>query len=94
MMLELPRETVEYVPINVLLKGVPFGGPVEYAIGKTYDRPGTWAATTVVGGEDVFLFDGPAIFTLHSTGKVKVWVRPTGAGPEVPVIEAGEIKVT
>lgn len=93
-MLELPRESKEYVPFTLLNKKVPFEGPVEYAIGKVYERPTAWASTTIVNGERVFLFDGPTIYGLHETGKVKVWVRPTGVAPEAPVVEAGEIKVT
>lgn len=94
-MLELPRETKEYIPVTLFNKRIPWDGAAEFLIGKTYERPATgWAATTMIGDERVFLFDGPVIFAAHSTGKVKVWVRPTGVSPEAPVIEVGEIKVT
>lgn len=86
---DYPRETVEYVPFETLtVDGQVFTG-FQFSVSKVYDRPTIWANVTTVDGQQAFLLNAPVM----GPGTYKVWVKVSDA-PEVPVIDAGEFRIT
>lgn len=85
----LPRESVEYVRIDMSVDGVAVTTGVEVAITAQGQRPETWHAAADVDGPVVLIGVDP--FDL-APGTWTVWGRYTDA-PEVPVVRLGVIVI-
>ena len=85
--LVVPRETVEYIPIEVTLNGVVTTTGVSYAIVADGSRPTSWTSATVLNGATYGLITG------LSAGTYIIWAR-VNAAPETPVIECRPLVVT
>lgn len=87
-----PRESVEYVFFKQLtIDGQAPSGVIEYAMTRgSVLRPeeDDWGQVVSVSGKYAFLLPGNL-----EPGSYKVWVRPENS-PEMPVIEAGYIRIT
>ncbi len=82
-----PRESVEFVAVDVNVDGVAVTTGVEFALTTGQDRPTTWAAPTTLDGKIGVMTGGLA------TGYWHVWARISSA-PETPVIDCGTFQVT
>lgn len=86
-MIELPRESVEFIPIAVHVDGLPVTQGVDVATTTGSGRPAAWASATSLDGRLGLLVDGLPV------GEHTVWVRITDA-PEAPVLECERIRIT
>lgn len=77
-----PRETVEFLPVNITVDGAPVTSGVELSRTFGAERPTLWETPTSLGGKIGILL------TAEATGYHTVWARITSA-PETPVINAG-----
>lgn len=85
--LVLPRETVEYIPVEVTVNGVVTTTGVDFAVVADGARPSAWSAAVVLNSATYVLITG------LSAGQYRIWAR-VSAAPETPVIECGYITVT
>lgn len=86
-MIELPRESVEFVPLTVTLDGKPVNQGIELATTQGSARPTVWAPATVLDGKAGLVIDGLPV------GEHIVWVRVSSA-PEAPVLRCARIRIT
>lgn len=86
-MLALPRETNEYLYLNVTDNGTPVTSGVEATLTQNGARPTAWFTPDTVDGK-------PAVRIRDmQPGRYSVWVRIT-IGSEQPVEEAGTVTIT
>jgi len=85
--LTVPRETVEYVPVDVTVNGVVTTTGIEFAVVLDGARPSAWTAAVVLSSRTYVLLTG------LTPGQWRIWAR-VSAAPETPVIECGYITVT
>ena len=83
---EVPRESVEFFPVNVLLDGAPTND-FSTSVAARGTRPTTWTPATVVGGRAGVMIAG------LQPGTYRVWAR-VSADPESIVVMAGTVVVT
>lgn len=83
---EVPRETNEWLPLNVEVNGLPLAS-FDTAITAVGVRPSTWTPTVTLDGEPGVMVDG------LTPGTYKVWVKVTAAPQEI-VIHVGNVVVT
>lgn len=92
-MSDYPRETTEYLFVNVTIDGQTTTAGVELAIqpqtGTTTARPTTWTAATIVDNKTAHLIHD------QDPGLYRVWARVTTTdSPEIPVIDCGLYRIT
>lgn len=85
---DVQRESVEFLEIDVTLDGVVLTSDVSFCVVPTWDRPATWVASEMSNGRTAVLINGPAL----GKGKFDVYVRYAGA-TESPIIEAVRVNV-
>lgn len=73
----VPRETIEFQTIEILLDGVPVSTGLEVSMAPDGSRPTTWTAMEVRDGKTGFMIQGMA------PGEYGIWVRHTGADQAV-----------
>lgn len=81
-----PRETVEFIPVNLTRDGETVTS-FDVCITKQRNRPTDWVPAQVLEGKTGTLIQGLQV------GVYKVWARITD-NPETPVIEVGTISIT
>lgn len=81
-----PKETVEYVTVNVTIDGVKTTAGVQLSVVPNGERPGAWADAVVVDGDVAYLIDGMDV------GVYAIWGR-VDTGVEMPVIECGTFRI-
>lgn len=87
----LPRESVEFLPVSVLVDGEPPDpADVEIAVVSERDRPADddWSAAFVLEGRTGVIIDG------LDPARYRVWVKVINSYPETPVLAAGLLTVT
>lgn len=88
-MTEIPRESVEFVAVTVLVDGSPaIGTEVELSVARITERPTTWAQPVQLDGK-VGLLTGD-----YDAGSYTVWARVTAGGIEQPVVNCGRLTIT
>lgn len=83
----IPRESVEFQPVEVRLDGVLVTTAVEFCVTTARARPETWIAPVVLGDAIGVMVDG------LDPGTYVVWGRVTDY-PEQPVLDCGQIRIT
>lgn len=82
-----PRESVEFQPVTVTRDGVVITSGLSFAIVPDGDRPVTFTAAEILGGETGVMIQG------LERGTYRIFAKITSA-PEVPVIDCGYFYIT
>ena len=83
---EIPRESVEFVPLYVYLDDVQTQA-FEVAVSSVGQRPTVWAPATTFGTDAGVLISGLV------PGRYQIWTR-VSVPPESIVVQAGTVRVT
>jgi hypothetical protein len=89
----LPRESREFIPINVSVQQAPVSTFEVSIVGRSA-RPASWRPADTVGTKKGVLV-GPGTNFVLAPGNYRVWVKIGGTTDvENPVLTAGELDVT
>ena len=83
------RETVEFLPVTVLVNGTVTSDPVEFSITDVNSRPSAWGAAVTIGTDIGVMVNGTA---LGGPGTFNVYARVTSS-PETPVVDCGTFRI-
>lgn len=89
---EYPRETLEFIPVELYFDGEPVNdfSNMSVTVRHNYERPDTdWESLIQIDEEWGFMLNGDAL----GPGTFTVWIKVTDS-PEVPVVKIGNLKVT
>jgi len=85
-MITLPRETLEFIPVNITVDGVPVTAGVKVCVTPGTARPTVWDDPVVLGDEI------GVMTTDHTPGTYRVWAQITSS-PEIVVVECGTFEL-
>lgn len=85
-MTTLPRETLEFIPINITVDGTPVTNNVKVCVTTGTTRPTAWENPVTLGDEI------GVMTTTHEPGTYRVWAQITSS-PEVVVVQCGTFKM-
>jgi hypothetical protein len=83
----IPRESVEFVEVQVTVDGTPATDQVEVATTLGDARPTAWQPATVLDGKTGILI------AALPPGTYTVWARVLSV-PEQPVTRSGQLRIT
>lgn len=81
-----PRETVEFLPVQVFVDTVPVTQNVQFSVTAETDRPATFGSAVTLGTAIGVMVEN------YSAGAYTVWAQITSY-PETPVVNCGSFIV-
>lgn len=85
-MISIALESIEFLPVDVLVDGAVTSDIVKVSVVTAGSRPGTWVVTTTLDGKNGTIISGLA------PGIYDVWIQVSD-DPETPVILAGSFRI-
>jgi len=82
-----PRETVEFIPVEVTVDGETVTDGVQFCVTNRVTRPTSWISPVTLEGKIGVMTNAQPV------GVYVIWAKVTDS-PEVPVIRCGEYRVT
>lgn len=76
----IPRESIEFVEVDVTVNGAAVVSGVQLAVVLSGVRPATWANPTTLGGKIGYLTP-----VVAAAATYEIWAQVTSS-PEIPVI--------